>query len=76
VSSGGPLARVKFSIGDRVERVVFAGSRPRGTVVRIIQDDPQVVAVSWDSDVVRVVTAERAPRLRLIPTEQNPGQRC
>jgi hypothetical protein len=63
-----------FSIGDRVERLVLNSSPPRGTVVRIIQDNPQVVAVSWDSDTAtRVITPEMARRLRLVLQGQNPG---
>jgi hypothetical protein len=57
-----------FSIGDRVERLVLDPHPSRGTVVRIIQDNPQLVAVSWDSDTAtRVITPEMSRRLRLIP---------
>ena len=56
-----------FNIGDRVERLVLNPNPPRGTVVRIIQDNPQLVAVSWDSHTAtQVITPEMSRRLRLV----------
>jgi hypothetical protein len=66
-----PPARGRFSIGDRVERSRLSSNKVRGTVVRIIQTNPQIVAVSWD-DAPRVVTPERSQRLRLMTEGQNP----
>ena len=60
-----PPPRGRFSVGDRVERSTLSPNKVRGTVVRIIQTNPQIVAVSWDSD-PRVVTPERSQRLRLM----------
>jgi hypothetical protein len=49
---------------------VLNPSPQRGTVVRIIQDNPQLVAVSWDSDTTtRVIIPEMSRRRRLIPQE-------
>jgi hypothetical protein len=63
-----------FNIGDRVERLMMKRNPPRGTVVRIIQSNPQIVAVSWDSDTAPpVITPERSQRLRLISQEPSPG---
>jgi hypothetical protein len=61
-----------LSVGDRVERLVIKRTPLRGRVVRIIQDRPQVVEVSWDSEITGRVTPEVSQALRLIPKE--PGQ--
>ena len=62
-----------LTVGDRVERrrLVTKSNTARGTVTRIIQTNPQIVAVSWDS-APRAVTPERSERLRRIGDEQNP----
>ena len=62
-----------FSIGDRIERLGIKRNLRRGTVVRIIQDNPQVVEVSWDSKTTRL-TPEMSQALRLIPQEQDPDR--
>jgi hypothetical protein len=51
--SAGMNAR-HFNVGDRVERLGIKRNLRRGTVVRIIQDNPQIVEVAWDG--------ERSPR--------------
>jgi hypothetical protein len=58
-----------FNLGDRVERLGIRRNLPRGTVVRIIQENPQVVEVSWDSEAIPRVTSEMSQALHLIPTE-------
>lgn len=63
-----------FNVGDRVERLGIRRNLPRGTVVTIIQDDPQVVAVSWDSESSVRATPQMSQTLRLIPQEQDPGR--
>ena len=67
-----PPPRGRFSVGDRVERSTLSPNKVRGTVVRIIQTNPQIVAVSWDSD-PRVVTPERSQRLRPMTEGLNPA---
>jgi hypothetical protein len=66
-----PPPQGRFSVGDRVERSRLSPHKERGTIVRIIQTNPQIVAVSWDSD-PRVVTPERSQRLRPMTEGQNP----
>jgi hypothetical protein len=63
-----PPPRGRFSVGDRVERSRLSPNKVRGTVARIIQDNPQVVEVSWDSKTTRL-TPELSQPLRLIPQE-------
>jgi hypothetical protein len=67
-----PVNARHFSIGDRVERLGIKRNLQRGTVVRIIQDNPQVVEVSWDSKTTRL-TPEMSQVLRPIPQKQDPG---
>jgi hypothetical protein len=58
-----------FGIGDRVERLGIKRRPSRGTVVRIIQENPQVVEVSWDSEGTPRLTPEMSQALRLVPKE-------
>ena len=39
-----------LTIGDRVERLLAKQGEPAGTVVRLVQENPQLVEVSWDGD--------------------------
>jgi hypothetical protein len=39
-----------FGSGTGVERLKEKQGEPPGTLVRIVADDPQVVAVCWDGD--------------------------
>ena len=56
-----------FGIGDRVERLLGHQGDRRGTVVRIIQDVPQIVEVSWDSaSPPFTITQEPAAKLILV----------
>ena len=40
----------RLAIGDRVERLLAKRGEPAGTVVRLVQENPQLVEVSWDGD--------------------------
>lgn len=40
----------RFQVGDRVERLKGREGEPSGTVVRIVETDPQIVAICWDGD--------------------------
>ena len=71
--SAGMNAR-HFNVGDRIERLGIKRNLRRGTVVRIIQDNPQVVEVSWDSKTTPRLTPEISQVLRLIPQEPDPGR--
>jgi hypothetical protein len=61
-----------FNVGDRVERLGIRRNLRRGTVVRIIQDNPQIVEVAWDGERSPRQTPELSQSLRLIPQEQDP----
>jgi hypothetical protein len=63
-----------FNVGDRVERLGIRRNLPRGTVVRIIQDNPQIVEVAWDGKRSPRQTPELSQSLRLIPQEGDPGR--
>jgi hypothetical protein len=69
-----PVNTRHFSIGDRIERLGIKRNLRRGTVVRIIQDNPQVVEVSWDSKTTPRLTPEISQVLRLIPQEPDLGR--
>jgi hypothetical protein len=58
-----------FNVGDRVERLGIRSNLPRGTVLRIIQDNPQIVEVLWDGERSPRRTPELSQSLRLIPQE-------
>ena len=58
-----------FKIGDRVERRLLK-PHGQGTVVKIVQADPEVVVVEWDSQgPPRIVTQELSERLILLIRE-------
>jgi hypothetical protein len=61
-----------FSVGDRVERLGIRRKPPRGTVVRIIQDNPQIVEVAWDGERSPLQSPELSQSLRLI--QQDTGR--
>jgi hypothetical protein len=63
-----------FNIGDRVERLMMRRNPPRGTVVRIIQDNPQIVEVAWDGERSPRQTPELSQSLRLLPQEGDLGR--
>jgi hypothetical protein len=60
-----------FNVGDRVERIGNRRNLPRGTVLRIIQDNPQIVEVAWDGERTPSQTPELSQALRLIPQEES-----
>jgi hypothetical protein len=64
-----------FNVGDRVERLGIRRNLPRGTVLRIIQGNPQIVEVAWDGERSSRRTPELSQALRLIPQEEDPGCR-
>jgi hypothetical protein len=49
----------------------WPGNLPRGTVLRIIQDNPQIVEVAWDGERTPSQTPELSQALRLIPQEES-----
>jgi hypothetical protein len=67
--------RGRLAVGDRVERPGLSANRLRGTVVRIVETNPQRVAVRWDSEAIPpVITVEASQRLRLISAERQEHQ--
>ena len=69
-------SRRRFSVGDRVERLGIKRNPRCGTVVRNIQDTPQVVEVSWDSEGTPRLTPEMSQAVRLVPQEQDPDRQA
>jgi hypothetical protein len=58
-----------FNVGNRVERLGIRRNLPRGTVLGIIQGNPQIVEVAWDGERSPRQTPELSQSLRLIPQE-------
>jgi hypothetical protein len=56
-----------FQIGDRVERLKGKQGEPAGTVVRIVEDDPQIVTVCWDGDDPFTVSVMPSATLMMCP---------